>query len=189
MDHHSIIFRYEPIVWRKSDGKTVTGNVPTIQFYWSTSQKSCVRRGLLIRSLIGQKCSLSITILFSDLPLDPSTFAATCEHEAATRKEVASSARLRNKVGFNDYGRSIKKCPGEVRSRQVVRYWEGDTVESERYDHQRKSSACFVTLVERVSRYYIATLVPERKQETVTQAIIKRLGTLPSDLVKTITFD
>lgn len=90
---------------------------------------------------------------------------------------------------FNDQGRTIKKRPWEVRSRQVMGHWEGDTVESGRYDRQRKSSACFVTLVERVSRYYIAILVPNRKRETVTKAIIQRLETFPSDLVKTITFD
>lgn len=58
-----------------------------------------------------------------------------------------------------------------------------------RYIHQRKSLACFVTLVERASRYYIAIPVSDRKQETVTRAIIENLGFLPSELVKTITFD
>lgn len=71
----------------------------------------------------------------------------------------------------------------------MMGHWEDDAVESGRYDHQRKNSACFVALMERVSRYYIDNPVPDRKRETVTQTIIKRLGTLLLDLVKTITFD
>lgn len=90
---------------------------------------------------------------------------------------------------FNDQGRNIKKRPWEVYSRQTLGHWEGDTVESGRVAHQRKSQACFVTLVERASRYYLAIPVPNRKQETVTRAIIQELEPFASDLVKTITFD
>ena len=46
-----------------------------------------------------------------------------------------------------------------------------------------------MTLAERKSRYYIAILVPDRKAEHVTPAIINALKGFDSDLVKTITFD
>lgn len=90
---------------------------------------------------------------------------------------------------FNDQGRTIKKRPREVYTRQTFGHWEGDTVESGRNNRQKKSLACFVTLLERTSRYFIAIPVPDRKQETVTRAIIEELGALPPELVKTITFD
>jgi IS30 family transposase len=90
---------------------------------------------------------------------------------------------------FNDGGRKIKKRPKSVYSRKELGHWEADTVESGRYDHNRKSKYCFVTLAERKSRYYIAVLVPDRKAEHVTQAIINALSKMPNDLVKTITFD
>ena len=68
-------------------------------------------------------------------------------------------------------------------------HWEADTVESGRIDHKRKSNYCFVTLAERKSRYYIAILLPDRKEEHVTPTIIKALKAFPDELVKTITFD
>lgn len=86
-------------------------------------------------------------------------------------------------------GPSIKKRPKSVYKRTEIGHWEADTVESGRIDHQRKSSYCFVTLAERKSRYYIAILVPARKSEHVTPAIINALKGFDTDLVKTITFD
>ncbi|WP_173553215.1 IS30 family transposase, partial [Sharpea azabuensis] len=68
-------------------------------------------------------------------------------------------------------------------------HWEGDTVESGRNGHTRKSRYCFVTLAERKSRFYIAIPVEDRTAKNVTPAIIEALGKLPSELVKTITFD
>lgn len=87
---------------------------------------------------------------------------------------------------FNDRGRTIKKRPKEIYKRIELGHWEADTVESGRNDHQRKSSYCFVTLAERKSRYYIAILVPDKTEKTVTGAIISALKDFP---VKTITFD
>ena len=101
--------------------------------------------------------------------------------------EFKRPAETRGK--FNDGGRTIKKRPKDVYKRKELGHWEGDTVESGRNDHQRKSKYCFVTLVERVSRYYIAILVPSRTSEIVTPAIINTLKDFPDDLVKTITFD
>ena len=51
------------------------------------------------------------------------------------------------------------------------------------------SSYCFLTLAERKSRLYIAKHIPDRKDETVTNAIIELLKEYPKDLVKTITCD
>lgn len=86
-------------------------------------------------------------------------------------------------------GPSIKTRPKSVYKRKEIGHWEADTVESGRIDHKRKSSYCFVTLAERKSRYYIAVLVPDKKAEHVTPAIINALKGFDPDLVKTITFD
>lgn len=90
---------------------------------------------------------------------------------------------------FNDGGRKIKKRPKEVHKRKEIGHWEADTVESGRIDRKRKSKYCFVTLAERKSRYYIAILLPDRKEKNVTSAIIKALKEFPDEMVKTITFD
>lgn len=97
-------------------------------------------------------------------------------------------AETRGKFNVNS-SRAIKKRPKEIYKRKELGHWEGDTVESGRYDHKRKSSTCFVTLAERKSRFYIAIKVPNRKEEHVTPAIIKALSQFPKELVKTITFD
>ena len=90
---------------------------------------------------------------------------------------------------FNDGGRTIKKRDKSVYKRNELGHWEGDTVESGRIDHSRKSKYCFVTLAERKSRKYIAIKVPNRTAASVTPAIIEALKDLPEELVKTITFD
>ena len=90
---------------------------------------------------------------------------------------------------FNDGGRTIKKRPKSVYKRLDIGHWEGDTVESGRQNHKRKSKCCFVTLAERKSRKYIAILVPDRTEKNVTPAIINALKDYPPDMVKTITFD
>lgn len=90
---------------------------------------------------------------------------------------------------FNDNGKTIKKRPKDIYTRKEIGHWECDTVESGRIDRRRKSKYCFVTLVERKSRYYIAILVPDRTEKNVTEAIINTLSKFPKDKVKTITFD
>jgi len=91
--------------------------------------------------------------------------------------------------GRFNIGKTIKKRPKDVHKRKVVGHWEADTVESGRIGHQRKSKYCFVTLLERKSRVYIAQLLPDRTQEHVTQAIIEILSQYPQNQVQTITCD
>ena len=90
---------------------------------------------------------------------------------------------------FNDGERSINKRDKNIYKRCELGHWEGNTIESRRIDHKRKSKYCFVTLTERKSRKYIAILVSTRTAKDVTPAIIKALKKYPGDLVKTITFD
>lgn len=91
---------------------------------------------------------------------------------------------------FNvDSSRTIKKRPKDVYKRIELGNWEGDTVESGRYDHSRKSKVCFVTLAERKSRFYIAIKVETRESKYVTPAIINALKSYPKSLLKSITFD
>lgn len=91
--------------------------------------------------------------------------------------------------GRFNIGKTIKKRPKDVHKRKVIGHWEADTVESGRVGHTRKSKYCFVTLIERKSRIYIAKLLPDRTQENVTRAIIEILSQYPKDYVKTITCD
>ena len=91
--------------------------------------------------------------------------------------------------GKFNIGKTIKKRPKEVYKQNTYGHWEADTVVSGRKNGKALSSYCFVTLAERKSRLYIAKHIPDRKDETVTNAIIELLKEYPKDLVKTITCD
>ena len=82
-------------------------------------------------------------------------------------------------------GKSIRKRDRSVYNRTVAGHWEADTVVS----GIGKSKACFVTLAERKTRYYIAMKLPDKKAITVENAIVKLLSEFPPQLVKTITCD
>ena len=58
-------------------------------------------------------------------------------------------------------GKSIRKRDKSVYSRQEAGHWEADTVVS----GQGKSKACFATLAERKTRFYIAVKMPDRRAE------------------------
>ncbi|MBR1676564.1 MAG: IS30 family transposase, partial [Clostridia bacterium] len=69
--------------------------------------------------------------------------------------------------------------------RKEFGHWEADTVVSGR----GKTSACFATLAERKTRFYIAIKIPDRKGSTLAKAVIAALSQLPKGAVKTITCD
>ena len=52
-----------------------------------------------------------------------------------------------------------------------------------------KSKACFATLAERKTRYYIAVKIPDRTGETMAKVVISALSKFPKGTVKTITCD
>lgn len=83
------------------------------------------------------------------------------------------------------HGKSIRKRPKHIYNRKEFGYWELDTVVS----GQGKSKACFITLAERKTRYYIAVKSPNRKAETVAKIITETLSVFPKEAVKTITTD
>lgn len=82
-------------------------------------------------------------------------------------------------------GKSIRKRDKSVYSRQEAGQWKADTVVS----GQGKSKACFATLAERKTRFYIAVKMPDRRAQTMEDAIVSALSGFPSELVKTVTCD
>jgi IS30 family transposase len=82
-------------------------------------------------------------------------------------------------------GKSIRKRDKKVYKRADYGHWELDTVVS----GLGKSKACFVTLVERKSRFYKAIKSPNRHADVVANLVIGYLKGFPPELVKTITTD
>lgn len=92
--------------------------------------------------------------------------------------------------GRFNIGKTIKKRPKEVYNRDNFGHWEADTVVSGKLDNRTlKSKYCFVSLAERKTRLYLVKWIPNRTEETVTNAIIELLKDLPKEAVKTITCD
>ena len=100
------------------------------------------------------------------------------------RRKGKSHGKKETRGKFN-LGKSIRKRDKSVYKRQEFGHWEADTVVSGR----GKSKACFATLAERKTRYYIAIKMPNRNADTMAKAIISALSELPSEAVKTITCD
>ena len=82
-------------------------------------------------------------------------------------------------------GKSIRKRDKSVYKRKEFGHWEVDTVVSGR----GKTKACFATIAERKTRYYIAVKMPNRTGQEMAKAIIDELSKLPKGAVKTITCD
>lgn len=100
------------------------------------------------------------------------------------RRKGKTRKRLGNGGRFTT-GKSIRKRDKSVYNRKEFGHWEADTVVSGR----GKTKACFATLAERTTRYYIAVKIPDRSGETMANAVIKALSSLPKGAVKTITCD
>ena len=73
-------------------------------------------------------------------------------------------------------GKSIRKRDKSVYSREEAGHWEADTVVS----GQGKSKACFATLAERKTRFYIAMKMSDRRAETMENAIDRCIVRFPS---------
>ena len=100
------------------------------------------------------------------------------------RRKGKSQGEKETRGKFN-LGKSIRKRDKSVYKRKEAGHWEADTVVSGR----GKSKACFATLAERKTRFYIAMKIPDRKADTMANAIVKMLSVFPPELVKTITCD
>ena len=100
------------------------------------------------------------------------------------RRKGKSQGEKETRGKFN-LGKSIRKRDKGVYRRKEAGHWEADTVVSGR----GKSKACFATLAERKTRFYIAMKIPDRKADTMANAIVKMLSVFPPELVKTITCD
>ena len=87
--------------------------------------------------------------------------------------------------GKYNTGKTIRKRDKSVYKRKEAGHWEMDTVVS----GQGKSKTCFATLAERKTRFYIAIKIPDRRAETMANAVISALSEYPKELVKTITCD
>jgi len=91
------------------------------------------------------------------------------------KRATVRTARIRDLV-------SIAERPPEVADRAVPGHWEGDLIRGAHYSH-------IATLVERSSRYVLLVRIPRPDATTVTQALARRVKTLPASLRGSLTWD
>jgi IS30 family transposase len=77
---------------------------------------------------------------------------------------------------------SIRERPASVEDRAVPGHWEGDLLCG-------SSNSYIVTLVERHSRYVLLAKVSSRDSQSVITALINQAHRLPSELIKSLTWD
>ena len=77
---------------------------------------------------------------------------------------------------------SIRERPASLEDRAVPGHWEGDLIEGSKNSY-------IAALVERHSRYVMLAKVPNKKTETVINALIKHAHQLPTELYRSLTWD
>jgi IS30 family transposase len=77
---------------------------------------------------------------------------------------------------------SIRERPASVEDRAVPGHWEGDLLAG-------KGHSYIATLVERRSRFVMLVRLPGKDTQSVVQALTRRVRTLPTGLMSSLTWD
>jgi IS30 family transposase len=78
---------------------------------------------------------------------------------------------------------TISERPAEVEDRAIPGHWEGDLVIG------KDNKSAIATLVERSTRYVLLAKIADQRAETVRQALVERVATLPQHLWRSLTWD
>ena len=106
-------------------------------------------------------------------------------------QHLRSGRRLRHKRGYTTQGTgrgqikdaiSIRERPAQVEDRAIPGHWEGDLLSGSRHTQ-------IATLVERHSRFVMLVKLQGRDTHSVITALTRKVGKLPKQLCRSITWD
>lgn len=106
-------------------------------------------------------------------------------------QHLRSGRHLRHIRGYTTQGTgrgqikdavSIRERPAQVEDRAIPGHWEGDLLSGSRHTQ-------IATLVERHSRFVLLVKLPGRDTHTVINALTRKVGKLPKQLCRSITWD
>ncbi|MFB5085741.1 IS30 family transposase [Psychrobacillus sp. PGGUH221] len=100
-------------------------------------------------------------------------------------RQKGKRQKPRETRGRFNIGTPISKRPKEVRKRETFGHWELDTVVSGR----GQAKGCVATFVERMTRWYVGILIPNRSAQSMEDAVRKLHSKLPEGAIKTATTD
>lgn len=112
--------------------------------------------------------------LYSDYGIGLCKYLCTKRWKRKKRKKTAKRSIIPERVWIDDR-------PKEVESRRKMGHWEGDYIVSQKYD-----TTCFLTLLERHSRYIIVCKLRHRRSQITRKMINQVLG---NKLAHTLTLD
>jgi len=100
-------------------------------------------------------------------------------------RQKGKRQKPRETRGRFNIGTPISKRPKEVRKREIFGHWELDTVVSGR----GKAKGCVATFIERMTRWYVGFLIPDRSAQSMERAVRLLHSKLPKGAIKTATTD
>lgn len=117
--------------------------------------------------------------VYLDASVDGTLYQQLRRRHKKRRKQRRYGAGQRFRAGRL----GIDQRPEVVAGRQRFGDWEGDTIQG------KPGTGCVATMVERKSRYLVATKLENKKAATLTEKCIKAFGHIPRKMRQTLTLD